>query len=262
MLRLPTVFVSHGSPMLALESGATGQAWRALGSTLARPRAIVALSAHWSAPITTIGSGARHDTIHDFYGFPAALYQLRYDSPGDPTLAQQLSNALEQAGWPVRLDAQRGLDHGAWVPLRAMYPEADIPVVPVSINAHRDPSYHYRLGQVLRPALPDDVLLLASGSLTHNLQEFEPGRGHEPAAGYVQEFQDWMHRHLQAGDLASLLDYRRQAPAAARAHPSDEHLLPLYAALGAAEPPLRATRHLDIVTERILAMDIYSFVSG
>jgi 4,5-DOPA dioxygenase extradiol len=261
MTRLPTLFVSHGSPMLALDSGATGRAWQMMGEQLPRPRAIVVVSAHWSTPITAIGSGTQHNTIHDFYGFPAALYQLRYDAPGDPALAQKLFHVLNDADWPAQLDAGRGLDHGAWVPLKTMYPEANIPVVPVSINAHRDPSYHYRLGQLLREAIGDDVLLLASGSLTHNLYEFEPGRGNQPAATYVREFQEWMFQRLQAADLAALLDYRRQAPAAQRAHPTDEHLLPLYAALGAADPALRAQRHLDIVTERILAMDIYSFAA-
>lgn len=259
MICLPTLFVSHGSPMLALDPGATGAAWRGLAERLPKPRAIVAVSAHWSAPTPVIGNGRHHQTIHDFYGFPAALYQLRYDTPGDPALAEQLALALETSGWTAALDPQRGLDHGAWVPLRSMYPAADIPVVPVAINAHRDPAYHYHLGQALRSALSDDVLLVASGSLTHNLHEFVPGRQALPPPAYVEEFQQWVFERLQAADLPALLDYRRQAPAAERAHPTDEHLLPLFVALGAAATPPVANRHHAAVTERILAMDIYSF---
>jgi len=259
MSPLPTLFVSHGSPMLALDPGATGAAWRALAAQLPRPRAIVAASAHWAAPVPTLGSAARHSAIHDFYGFPAALYQLRYDAPGDPPLAAAMADALTAAGAPARLDPLRGLDHGAWVPLREFYPRAGVPVVPLSINPRQDPRYHYRLGQALRAALDQDVLLLASGSLTHNLYEFAPGRAGMPAAGYVVEFQDWFHERLQAGDIDALLDYRRRAPHAERAHPSDEHLLPLFVALGAAGERPRVTRHFSEVTERILAMDVYAF---
>lgn len=259
MTRLPTLFVSHGSPMLALDPGATGTAWHTLAERLPRPRAIVVVSAHWSAPTPVVGNGGQHQTIHDFYGFPAALYQLRYDAPGDPALAAQLARALEAAGWTAALDPQRGLDHGAWVPLRSMYPAADIPVVPVAINARRDPAYHYHLGEALRSALDHDVLLIASGSLTHNLHEFVLGRQALPPPAYVEDFQQWIFERLQAGDLPALLDYRRQAPAAERAHPTDEHLLPLFVALGAAATPPAVNRHHAAITERILAMDIYSF---
>ncbi|BCL74866.1 dioxygenase [Jeongeupia sp. HS-3] len=259
MTRLPTFYVSHGSPMLALDAGHTGEAWAGIARHLPKPRAIVMVSAHHSAAITTIGSAARHDTIHDFYGFPAALYQQRYDTQGDPALAQQLALGLEAAGWPTQRDPQRGLDHGGWVPLKSFYPAADIPVVPLSINARQSPAWHYRLGQLLAALLPDDVLLIASGSLTHNLYEFEPGFDGAPALPYVTAFQDWMHTRLQAADLDALLDYRRQAPEAVRAHPTEEHLLPLYVALGAAGPGTTAVRHYDGVTERILAMDIYGF---
>ncbi|AOY02424.1 dioxygenase [Jeongeupia sp. USM3] len=259
MTRLPAFFVSHGSPMLALDPGHTGEAWARIAAGLPRPRAIVMVSAHHHAAITMIGSAATHDTIHDFYGFPAALYQQRYDTQGDPALAQQLAQGLEAAGWPVQLDPQRGLDHGGWVPLKSFYPAADIPVVPLSINARQSPAWHYRLGQLLADLLPDDVLLIASGSLTHNLYEFEPGFDGAPALPYVTAFQEWMHDRLQAADLDALLDYRRQAPGAERAHPSEEHLLPLYVTLGAAGAGTSAVRHYDGVTERILAMDVYGF---
>ncbi len=258
MTRIPTLYVSHGSPMLALDPGATGTAWHTLAERLPRPRAIVVVSAHWSAPTPVVGNGGQHQTIHDFYGFPAALYQLRYDAPGDPALAAQLARALEAAGWTAALDPQRGLDHGAWVPLRSMYPAADIPVVPVAINARRDPAYHYHLGEALRSALDHDVLLIASGSLTHNLHEFVPGRQALPPPAYVEDFQQWIFERLQAGDLPALLDYRRQAPAAERAHPTDEHLLPLFAALGAGSGAPGERLHAS-QTYGVLAMDAYAF---
>jgi 4,5-DOPA dioxygenase extradiol len=253
------LFVSHGSPMLALDAGETGAAWRRIAQALPRPRAIVVVSAHCESAAVQIGAAARYLAVHDFRGFPAALYEMRYAPPGAPALARTLVQGLQAAGWPAELNADDGLDHGAWVPLMKMYPEADVPVVPVSIDVRRGPGYHHALGAALGPLLAPDVLLLASGSLTHNLFEFRPGRSAAPAADYVTEFQDWFQRRLAAHDLPALLDYRRQAPAAVRAHPSEEHLLPLYVALGAAGPAPRVERHFGGVTEGILAMDVYGF---
>lgn len=256
MTRLPTLFVSHGSPMEALDAGASGQAWRQIAASLPKPRAIVVLSAHWSSTVPQVGSGVRHETIHDFYGFPRPLYEIQYPVPGAPQLALRLASALRKAGWPAELDQERGLDHGAWVPLRYMYPDADVPVVPVSIDARQSPEYHYRFGAALGEALDDDVLLVASGSLTHNLHDL---RGVDVNTAYVGEFQDWVAQQLAAGDLDALLDYRRRAPHSVRAHPTDEHLLPLYVALGAAGEGAPVTRYFDQVAHQVLAMDAYGF---
>lgn len=260
MSRLPTLFVSHGAPTLALEPGETGAAWTGLARSLPRPRAVVVVSAHWSAPGPRVGSGAHHATIHDFYGFPAPLYQLRYEPPGDPALAAKLVEGLGAAGYAAAEEPARGLDHGAWVPLRSMYPEADLPVVPLSLDARQGPHWHYRLGRALAPLLGEEVLLLASGSLTHNLGHFVPGDP-GPAPGYVERFQDWLYQRLQAGDLEGLLDYRSRAAEARQAHPTDEHLLPLYVALGAAGEGATANRHHAEVRDRALAMDVYSFAA-
>lgn len=259
MDRLPRLFVSHGSPMLALDAGETGAAWRRVARELPRPRAIVVVSAHCEAAAVQVGAAMRYSAVHDFGGFPRALYELRYAPPGEPALAQALVQGLQAAGWSAALNGDDGLDHGAWVPLMEMYPEADVPVVPVSIDGRRGPDYHHALGTALGPLLAEDVLLLASGSLTHNLFEFRRGQGAAPAADYVTQFQNWFHHALKTHDLPALLDYRRRAPAAVRAHPSEEHLLPLYVALGAAGPAPRVQRHFDGVTEAILAMDVYGF---
>ncbi|MBL8483402.1 MAG: dioxygenase [Rhodocyclaceae bacterium] len=262
MSKLPTLFVSHGSPMLSLQAGATGAAWERLGRELPPPSAVVVVSAHWSQAAPALTGAERPETIHDFYGFADALYDLNYPAPGAPQLAQELAGGLAAAGYAARVDARRGLDHGAWVPLRFMYPAADLPVLQLSINARADANWHYGLGAALAPLLKDDTLLLASGSLTHNLYEFRPGTGHLPVPEYVNVFQAWMYQHLIGHDLDALLDYRRRAPQAARAHPSDEHLLPLFVALGAAGAGAPVVRELDVVTEHILAMDIYRFERG
>lgn len=259
MSALPALFVSHGAPTLALDPGASGAAWRELAHALPMPRAVVVVSAHWCTAGTRIGNAATHHTIHDFHGFPEALYRLRYDAPGDPALAAELAEGLRRAGREVTLDEQRGLDHGAWVPLREMLPRADVPVVPLSIDPRRDAAWHHALGRDLAPCLPPDVLLLASGALTHNLRDFRPGQAHLPPPAYVTGFQQWMHAHLAAGDTQRLLAYRQLAPDAVAAHPTDDHLLPLFVALGAATPPPRAERLHAGITERILAMDVYRF---
>lgn len=260
MNRLPTLFISHGSPMEALDAGSTGQAWRRIADVMPRPAAIVMLSAHWSSPVTLVGAAARLDTIHDFYGFPAPLYELQYPAHGAPGLAQSLCAHLQAQAWPARLDAQRGLDHGAWVPLRYMYPDADVPVVPVSIDARQGLEFHLRLGQAISGAIDNDVLLVGSGSLTHNLQDFRAGADGIP--DYVPDFQHWVYDRLQDGKTAELLNYRCLAASGVRAHPTEEHLMPLFVALGAAAgngaaPAMQ--REFAEVDHGILAMDVYRF---
>jgi len=260
MNRLPALFVSHGSPMEALDAGSTGRAWRRIADALPRPRAIVMLSAHWSSPVTLVGAATRLETIHDFYGFPAPLFEIQYPASGAPELAQSLFAHLQAQAWPVRLDEQRGLDHGAWVPLRYMYPDADIPVVPVSIDARKGPEFHLRLGQAISGAIADDVLLIGSGSLTHNLHDFRAGVDGTPA--YVPDFQQWVYDRLRNGGTDELLDYRRLAASGVCAHPTEEHLMPLFVSLGAAAGSSSAPatqREFAEVDHGILAMDVYSF---
>lgn len=257
---LPTLFVPHGAPTFALQPGAAGAALRELAATLPVPRAIVVVSAHWDSAAPTIGMAEKLDTIHDFSGFPAALYDIRYPAHGSLAVCEEVRRLLRLSGFEPRFDEQRGLDHGAWIPLRLMFPNADIPVIPLSIQSQLGAPHHFRLGQALA-ALPEQgVLLLASGNLTHNLRDYHSasmsGMGSPP---YVRQFADWMWAHLADGDSAALLDYRRLAPHAARAHPSEDHLLPLYVALGAAGTAYAAERRYSGIDSLVLAMDMFAF---
>jgi 4,5-DOPA dioxygenase extradiol len=227
---IPPLFISHGSPMLMLEPGRTGPAWRALAQGLPRPRAILAVSAHWNTRVAAVSASPQPETIHDFYGFPQPLYELAYPAPGAPDLATEVAGLVPE----IHIDRERGLDHGAWSPLRAMYPAADIPVVQLAVMPQASAEDHYRLGRMLQPLTQNGVLILASGGLTHNLRDVVADAADGEALPYVSEFRDWFVKALQRRDLPALFDYRRQAPHAARAHPSAEHLLPLYVALGAA----------------------------
>jgi 4,5-DOPA dioxygenase extradiol len=254
--RLPSVFVSHGSPMHALQPGPAGEAWAALGRRLGRPRAIVIASAHWETERPLLTGAARPQTIHDFYNFPEPLYRLRYPAPGAPDVAQQAKGLLLEKGFPADIDPQRGLDHGAWSPLLYMYPEADVPVVQLSIQSALGPKHHLEVGKALKTLAVEDVLVIGSGHLTHNLRDWARGSG--APAPYAREFQDWVKQKIDNQDLENLADYRSLSPHGVRAHPSDEHFLPLFVALGAAGEGT-PERVYDTIDSGVLAMDAYVF---
>ncbi|MBD9481590.1 dioxygenase [Pseudomonas sp. PDM14] len=253
---LPALFISHGSPMLALQPGASGPALQRIAAALPKPRAIVVMSAHWESRDLLIGSAAQPKTWHDFGGFPAELYALQYPAAGSPELALQVQQLLAQADLPSRLDPQRPLDHGAWVPLSLMYPQADIPVLQISLPSHLGPFMQARIGQALASLREKDVLLIGSGSITHNLGELDWRAGPEVIAPWARDFRDWMVDKLISDDQAALYAYRQQAPSAVRSHPSDEHLLPLFFARGAGGE--FRIEHSGF-TLGALGMDIYSF---
>lgn len=256
---MPVLFLSHGAPSLILDSGETGAVWRQLGAILPRPDAILVISAHWETGIPAVSSALLPETIHDFSGFPEALYRLRYPAPGAPQLAEAVAQALRQAGIAVEQDAGRGLDHGAWIPLSLMYHEADIPVTQFSVQAEQDASWHLALGRALRPLREAGVLIIASGSITHNLSAIFRHTPGTAAPLWVTEFCDWMAEKIAAGDLAALAAYRTLAPYAVQNHPSDEHLLPLFVALGAAED-ISQSQHLNpVMTFGMLGMDAWLF---
>lgn len=259
-MNLPSLFISHGSPMLALEAGATGAAWRQMAARWPKPRAVLVASAHWLTRRPGISQAARPATLHDYGGFDPTLQRVQYPAPGAPVLAAQIAQRLAAAGLPVDLHPDRGLDHGAWVPLRHLYPEADIPTLQLSIQPQAGPDHHLRLGEALAGLGEEGVLLIGSGSLTHNLAELDWGSAPDAVIhAYVADFTEWMALQLTQGDRATLLDYRRQAPGAQQAHPSDEHLLPLFVALGAGGPQAQAERLHHGYTEGGLAMDVYAF---
>jgi 4,5-DOPA dioxygenase extradiol len=261
MSALPTFFVSHGAPTFALEPGSTGTALASLARRLPRPRAVLAVSAHWDTAGPATGASNSPETIHDFYGFPAALYELRYPAPGAPWLAERVAGLLTRADIATAMDPGRGLDHGAWVPMLHMWPEADIPVAQLSIQAHLGPAHHYAVGQALAPLAEEGVLVLGSGGVTHNLREFRMSRENESVAPYVVEFRDWLAARIAAGDIDAVLDYRARAPHAVRAHPSEDHFLPLFVALGAAAKGLRHERAHAAVTYGVIGMDAYVFAA-
>ena len=253
---LPSLFISHGSPMLALQPGASGPALARLARELPRPRAIALVSAHWESRELRVGSATKPDTWHDFRGFPAELYRVQYPAPGEPQLAGEIVNLLAQAGLSARLDAERPLDHGTWVPLTLMYPQADIPVVQISLPSQHGPALQRQVGQALASLRAQGVLLIGSGSITHNLGELDWQAAPDHIEPWAQAFRDWIVDKLARQDHAALLDYRRQAPFAVRNHPTDEHLLPLFFAESAGGQ--FKVEHSGF-TEGALGMDIYSF---
>jgi 4,5-DOPA dioxygenase extradiol len=258
-MMLPSLFLSHGAPTLPLTDVPARTFLSGLGNHLPRPRAIIVVSAHWETESPVVSAVERNKTIHDFYGFPRPLYELSYPAPGLPSLATDIAELLRGAGLSCGIDTARGLDHGAWVPLLLMYPQADIPVLQLSVQPHLGPAHHLKLGRALARLRGEGVLIIGSGSLTHDLSEFRGQRLEAPAPDWVSRFGNWFGEKLEARQTSDLLDYRRLAPFALKNHPSEEHLLPLYAALGAAGAQWRAERLHASATYGILRMDVYAF---
>lgn len=257
MTRLPTVFVSHGAPTFALEPGLAGPQLSALGRALPRPKAVLIVSPHWMTQGARVGLSPEPATIHDFGGFPQPLYEITYPATGHPELAQRTLAVLQQAGWSAQGDEHHGLDHGAWVPLRYLYPDADVPVFQVSLPATLDAAGAWALGQALAPLADEGVLIVGSGSLTHNLHEFRAGHGVEEA--YATEFVAWVRAAVEQGDGARLQRTLELAPHAKRAHPTTEHFLPLLVAAGAAGDGVPARVIDGGITHGVLSMDAFVF---
>ena len=253
----PALFISHGSPMFAIEPGLLGPRLLALAGRLDSMRAIVVVSPHWQTQGSIgITASVSPETIHDFGGFPASLYGLQYRPPGDPALAADVLCLLAGFGLPASLDHKRGLDHGVWVPLRYLRPAADVPVLQVSMPRDLDTHGALQLGRALAPLRERGVLVIGSGSLTHNLYEF---RQHIRDPEYAQAFAGWIREAVLRGDVDALLDYRRQAPHAERAHPTEEHFLPLLIALGATAAEETCTLIEGGMTHQVLSMDSFGF---
>ena len=251
----PSVFLSHGAPTLPLEHHGAVPFLKGLGVKLGKPKAILVVSAHWETQQPTLSTSAQPETIHDFYGFPQELYNWQYGAPGAPAFIDETASLLENGGFPVELDHGRGLDHGAWIPLMLMYPSADIPVFQLSIQHHLGPTHHYQMGQALKTLRERGVLILASGSATHNFKDL--GSGEPPQ--HVREFDHWLDGALQARSLDALLNYRSKAPHARKVHPRDEHLLPVFTALGAGDEEAGAQTLYRGFAHRAFSMSAWAF---
>lgn len=257
MKRFPSLFVSHGAPTYALEPGLAGPGLAALGRSLPRPAAVLVVSPHWSTREPRVTTSARPRTIHDFGGFDPALYDITYPAAGHPMLAARTVEVLRAAGWAAAADAERGLDHGAWVPLSHLYPRAEVPVFQVSMPARLDARMAFDLGRALAPLAEQGVFIVGSGSLTHNLYEFRTGHGRDEA--YAAEFAHWIRDAVVDGDHDRLLLALEIAPHARRAHPTAEHYLPLLVAAGAAARALPATVLEGGISHGVLSMDSFLF---
>ena len=258
-MTLPSLFLSHGAPTLPLTDTPARAFLSQIGSTLERPKAILVISAHWETAVPTVNAVESNETIHDFGGFPRALYDLRYPAPGSPTFAERIVERLRTSGFDCNIDKRRGLDHGAWVPLLLMYPRADIPALQLSVQTHLGPEHHLSIGRALAGLRNEGVLIIGSGSFTHDLSEFRGHAPNDPAPDWVNSFADWFDAALTEGRVADLLAYRDRAPYARKNHPTEEHLLPLYVALSAAGSDPRTERLHASSTYGVLRMDVYSF---
>ena len=260
---LPVLFVSHGSPLFAVQPGQAGPAlgaWARDHAPAQQLKGIVLMSPHWMTRGIGVMTALQPDTWHDFGGFPPALHEVQYPAPGAPGLAERVLKLLRAADLPAVPDPERPLDHGCWVPLMHLYPEANVPVVQVALPVAAGPAEVYAVGRALAPLRELGILLVGSGSMTHNLHELRREEG--PTEPYVTAFCDWVKGMLEQGKLTAMLDYRSRAPHAVRAHPTDEHFLTLYFALGAAgwgQPdgprPQYITREVQF---RSLSMDAFS----
>ena len=264
---LPPVFVSHGSPMIALEPGAAGAFMGRLGSAIdaafGRPKAILAISAHTSARAPVLLAAKRHEAVYDFGDFDPKLFTLRYDAAGAPELALEVSALLAQSQIAVHTVSDGGLDHGIWTALRYLYPNADVPVLPLAFVPSQSPAEQFALGAALAPLAARGVLVLGTGSITHNLRRALAGglRGNpnQPEIPESAAFREWMRVRSAALDWDALFDYRKQAPHGIDMHPTDEHLLPWYVAAGAGGRANAPVRLHDSVTLGSVGMDAYAF---
>ena len=259
MTALPTIFVSHGAPTWAIEPGIIGPRLAALAGSLPKPRTILVVSPHWTRRELRVMTSPAPKTMHDFGGFPRPLCRIQYPAPGSPDIAQQVIAALKDHDYTVQTDDEQGFDHGAWVPLLHMYPDADVPIIQLSMRLHDGPEACFKIGQSLAALREQGILIIGSGSLTHNLYEFRQVPEHPET--YVKAFAFWVREALERGDVDALLHYRRRAPHAERAHPTEEHLLPLFFALGAAGSDRVDVRCIEGgITHGVLSMD--AFVLG
>ena len=254
------LFVPHGAPTFALDSGAAGKAMSQLASLLPKPRAIIVISPHWDTAVPTVSTASELETIYDFYGFPEELYRIKYPATGYPEGAQEVVKALQKRFSQVETDPARGLDHGAWTPLRQMFPNADIPIIAVSIQSHAGTAHALAMGEALEELTHQGYLVIGSGNITHNLGDYRMAAmqgGQTP--DYVQTFADWVEAQLLGKHVQRLIDYRQHSKEGVRSHPAEDHLLPLFVAIGAAGKGASAKAFYRGISSYVIAMDGYTF---
>jgi 4,5-DOPA dioxygenase extradiol len=255
---LPALFISHGSPRLIIDDSPSRDFLKSYGRKFGKPRAIVIATAHFGTSRPAVSGDERPGMIYDFGGLPE-LRSLVYPAPGDPVVAMKIAGLLQAAGFAPAVVKGYGYDHGTWVPLMLLYPDADIPVVQVSVQPHLGSAHHVAIGKALASLRDENILVIGSGSMTHNLHEFyAPGRkGDDPALPWVAAFNDWVHDRLEDGDLDELMHYRARAPYAAENHPTEEHIMPLFIAAGAGGG--KARRVHASYRSGVISMDTYEF---
>ncbi|CAI9753550.1 unnamed protein product [Fraxinus pennsylvanica] len=257
-----TFYISHGSPTLSIDDSLPARPFLLSFRQKVfpeKPNCILVISAHWetSEPSVNVINGP-NETIHDFYGFPKPMYQLKYPAPGAPELAKKVKKLLEEAGFKrVHEDKKRGLDHGAWVPLMLMYPEADIPVCQLSVQTNMDANHHYNLGRALASLKKEGVLIIGSGSATHNLRTMQGTN--DTVASWALEFDNWLKESLLTGRYEDVNNYEEKAPFAKLAHPRPEHFYPLHVAIGAADENAKAELIHNSWTNSTLSYASYKF---
>lgn len=239
---MPSLFIAHGSPLLAIENNDYTKFLNQLGQNLPRPKAVILFSAHWESEVQQVSGVEQYSTIHDFGGFDPALYTIKYPAQGNVDIAKEIGDLFNKNGIAFENDITRGLDHGAWVVLRLLYPNADIPVIAMSVNRNLTPDEQYKIGKALSALRAKDILIIASGGTVHNLRALKWADNGEVDA-WALEFEDWLAEKLKNWDLPSLFSYDALAPNAEIAVPSygNEHFIPIFYAMGAAHKHPKAT---------------------
>jgi len=257
--RMPTVFISHGSPMVALTKDDYHTALKKMGEEFPLPKAIVVVSAHWQElePIR-VTSGEKPETIHDFGGFPQALHEMIYPSPGEPKLAAEVTNLLKAGGYPARLE-DRGLDHGAWIPMKITYPGAEIPLIEVTLQYGLSPSDYLKIGKILAPLRDRGILLVGSGGVVHTFREMRRLAPGEKADDWARKFDDWFRDRIGSRDFESVANYRTSHPDGERAAPTTEHFDPIFVTLGAADASDKIVDVYDGFRGANLSMRTFAF---
>jgi 4,5-DOPA dioxygenase extradiol len=256
---MPVLFVSHGAPSMFIDRDPTTLFFKTIGQVIPTPKTILCVSAHWETEDLSVTGNLKPQTIYDFYGFPEELYELEYPCPGSPVMAESITQQFIKDGIDCVVNHDRGLDHGAWVPLKLMFPLANIPVVQLSIQRHKDPEYHYKLGQKLQSLRKEGVLIIASGGATHNLREFGLFPMDAAPPDYVLDFDNWLLEKITSADIDALLDYKNKAGSAIKNHPTEEHIMPLFVALGAAGNDVSGKQINQGYTYGVLSMAAYQW---